>query len=37
MTRTIYTTQYKVEQFMLDNGKWVALKRWNLKTGKREL
>lgn len=37
ITRIIFTEKYRVEQFLLDNGIWVALKRWNLKTGKREL
>jgi len=35
--RTITTAKHKVEQFDLGNGKWAPNKRWNLKTGKREL
>lgn len=36
-TRTIENTIYIIEQFKLNNGIWLPLKRWNKKTGKREL
>lgn len=37
LTRIIYTEKYKIEQAQLNNGVWVPIRRWNLKTGKREL
>ena len=37
MNRIIETGLYIIEQIMLDNGTWVVNKRWNKKTGKREI
>lgn len=38
LTRVVYTQTHKVEQILLsEHGHWAPLKRWNLKTGVREL
>lgn len=38
ITRIVYTPKYKIEQMSLTPyGHWAPIKRWNLKSGKREL